>query len=111
MTLDTVDWNNLVVFRTSSDISCDHEIDDVRMTSEKRLLSEFTYASYLAVPAVFLSLSSKSNVNLARIVYNHCYGLSNFTIWIEVPVCMEELTGAENGGEVNGDIANGQCEQ
>ena len=59
LTLDTSDWNNLVVFRTSSDISCDHELDDVRLRSEKKLLSEFAYASYLAVPAVLLSLPSR----------------------------------------------------
>ena len=70
LTLDTVDWNNLVVFRTSSDISCDHDLDDVRLTSEKKLLSEFAYASYLAVPAVLLALPSRVGTELAQLLLN-----------------------------------------
>ncbi|XP_075247356.1 protein arginine N-methyltransferase 5-like [Convolutriloba macropyga] len=101
LTVETSDWNSLVVFRTTpSEINCDATSSEVRVKSEGTLCAELSYATYLAIPAVIIPLQPGGNANLSRIVYNHCAaGASNFQIWMEVPVALTNETG---NGAVNG---------
>ena len=101
LTVETSDWNSLVVFRTTpSEINCDATSSEVRVKSEGTLCAELSYATYLAIPAVIIPLQPGGNANLSRIVYNHCAaGASNFQIWMEVPVSLPNETG---NGAVNG---------
>lgn len=54
--------------------------------SEFALEQELSYACHLDVPAILFTLRGPNCANLARIVYSQILGLTQYQVWIHVPM-------------------------
>ena len=67
LTVETVDWNSLVVFRASPEINCDSISAEERRKSDEVLASDLSYATYLAVPAVIVSIKAMTIISIFKL--------------------------------------------
>ncbi|CAI8042662.1 Protein arginine N-methyltransferase 5 [Geodia barretti] len=84
------DWAVLIVAKLSPWIQLESEDPAIRRQSEDGFFQEVSLAIHLGVPAILISLSSPSCVNLARCLYRPL--LTSIQIyWVKVPVVSPRL--------------------
>lgn len=71
MILSPQDWNSRIVGKLSAYLDPDSSSDIVRQRHEELLNEELLYCRGLGLPAVILSLHSKNNNNLCRILQTY----------------------------------------
>ncbi|KAK6638504.1 hypothetical protein RUM43_006771 [Polyplax serrata] len=86
LTLPSQDWNSFVVAKISPYVNVDSPNDVVRRQSELALEQELGYAYHLGVPAILISLRGMNSSNLARILYSTVLGVTQYQVWIHVPM-------------------------
>lgn len=67
-------------------IDVDSPINSVRRQSECAIEQELGYAYHLGVPAILLPLRGPNSSNLARILYSKVLGVSQYQVWVHVPM-------------------------
>ncbi|XP_022115769.1 protein arginine N-methyltransferase 5 [Pieris rapae] len=107
MILSPQDWTNRIVARVSPYLTVDAPSPVVQKRHEYYLQEELLYCRGLGVPAVMISLHSKHNTNLAKILQTY-QETSNFPtlIWTCVPMfCKRTLRNSEDLEDNKCDVA------
>ncbi|CAG4924790.1 unnamed protein product [Colias eurytheme] len=97
MILSPQDWTNRIVARVSPYLNVDSQSPLVQQRHEDCLNEELFYCRGLGVPAIMISLNSKNNVNLARILQTYQETSHHPTlIWACVPMfCTRTLRNSD----------------
>ncbi|CAL5222774.1 g5187 [Coccomyxa viridis] len=90
-------YSNQVVGVTSHGIEPDSEAPDARLAGAKALRLELEWASHMSLQACILPLPQlRCNAHLACILNQVLNGLSNTSIWVQIPLSSQSEAAADN---------------
>ena len=105
------DWNSFIVAKISPYIDVDSPNEFIRRQSEYALEQELGYAYHLGVPAIMLSLKGLNTSNLARILYSKVLEITQYQVWIHVPMVSFKISASQwrSDYEENGKNVDEMC--